>query len=111
MLYCTLCPLTADASGQLNVLRHNSYTLGVDGTQVRVLEESHKVRFSGFLKSKDGRALEAKIRLEVLCNLSDKPLERKLADEKLGRLLVFPNLAKSDRSRAVTMGLLDTTCR
>ena len=32
--------LTADASGELHVLGHDGDTLGVDGTEVGVLEET-----------------------------------------------------------------------
>ena len=34
-----LCSLSADSAGQLNVLGHNSDTLGVDGAQVGVSEK------------------------------------------------------------------------
>ena len=33
--------LSADAAGELNVFRHDGDTLGVDGTQVGVLEEAY----------------------------------------------------------------------
>ena len=47
--------------------------------------------------------------LEVLGNLTDKPLEGQLADEQLRRLLVPTDLTKSDGTRPETMRLLDTT--
>jgi len=37
-------------------------------------------------------------------------LERKLADEELGRLLVLADLAKRHGSRAVAVRLLDAAC-
>ena len=98
-----------DTTGQLDVLGHDSNTLGVDGAQVGVLEKANKVSFGGFLKGQDGRSLEAKIRLEVLGDLTDKTLEGQLADEKVGGLLVTTDLTKSDGSWAVTVGLLDTS--
>ena len=49
--------------------------------------------------------------LEVLSDLTNKPLEGQLADEELRRLLVATNLAKSDGTRAEAMGLLHTTSR
>ena len=107
-LQSSLCSLSTDASGQLNVLRHDSYTLCVDSAQVCVLEKPDQVGLGSLLESKNSRALKTEIRLEVLCNLTDKSLERKLADEKLGRLLVLADLTESDRSGAVAMGLLDT---
>ena len=39
-------------------------TLGVDSSQVGVLEERDEVRLSGLLEGHDGRRLEAKIRLQ-----------------------------------------------
>ena len=86
-------------------------TLGVDGAQVGVLKEGDKVSLNGLLESTDGRALEAEVALEVLGNLTDETLERKLADQELGRLLVATDLTESDSSRPETMRLLHTTRR
>jgi len=46
-------------------------TLGVDGTQVGVLEEGYEVRLNGLLKRTDGRGLEAEVGLEVLGNFTN----------------------------------------
>lgn len=70
----------------------------MDGAQVGVLEERDQVGFNGFLERTDGRRLEAEVRLEVLSDLTDKTLERQLADQKLGALLVTTDLTESDRS-------------
>jgi hypothetical protein len=75
--------------------------------KVGVLEERDKVCLNGLLKSTDGRRLEPEIRLEVLSDLTDETLERKLADQKLGRLLVATDLTKSDGTGLITMRLLD----
>ena len=101
--------LATDAAGELDVLRHDGHSLGVDGSQVGVLEKADKVSLSGLLKGKDGRSLEAEIGLEVLGNLTDKALEWQLADEKLSGLLVTSDLTESDSSRSVSVGLLDTS--
>jgi len=101
--------LATDATGKLDVLRHDGDSLGVDGGQVGVLEKTNKVSLSSLLKSKDGRALESQVGLEVLGDLTHKSLERKLADEELSGLLVTSDLTKSHSSRAVSVGLLDTT--
>ena len=45
-----LSTLSTDAAGELNVFRHYGDALGVDGTQIRVLEESNQVRFARFLE-------------------------------------------------------------
>jgi hypothetical protein len=100
---------SADATSQLDILGHDSHTLGVDSTQVGILEETNEVSLGGFLEGQDGRSLEPKIRLEVLGDLTDKTLEGQLADEKVGRLLVPTDLAKSDGSGSVSVGLLDSS--
>jgi hypothetical protein len=83
----------------------------VDGAKVGVLEEGDEVGLDGLLESADGRALEAEVGLEVLCDLTNQALEGKLADEELGRLLVATDLTESDGTRLVTVRLLDTTGR
>ena len=107
-IYC-LRTFTTDTTGQLDVLWHDCNTLGVNGTQVGIFKESNQVGLGGFLKGQDGRTLESKIGLEILGDLTDKTLEWQLADEKVGGLLVTTDLTKSDSSRAVTVGLLDST--
>ena len=101
--------LSTDTTGELNVLGHDGDTLGVDSAQVGVLKETNEVGLSSLLKGEDGRSLEAKVGLEVLSDLTNKTLERELADQEISRLLVTTNLTKSDSSRAVTVGLLDTS--
>ena len=101
--------LSTDAAGQLNVLGHDGNTLGVDGAEVGILEEADEVGLSGLLEGKDGRSLEAKVALEVLGDLADEALERKLADEEVGGLLVTADLTQGDGTRSVTVGLLDAS--
>ena len=47
--------LTSDSSGELHVLWHDGNSLGVDGTEVGVLEESNHVGLSSLLEGEDGR--------------------------------------------------------
>ena len=89
--------------------RTDGDTLGVDGAKVGVFEERDEVSLNGLLESTDGRALEAEVRLEVLSDLTNKTLERQLADEELGRLLVATDLTESDGTGLVAVRLLDTT--
>ena len=77
--------LPADAARELDVLGHDRDALGVDGAQVRVLEQADEVRLGRLLQREDGRRLEAQVGLEVLRDLADEALERELADEELGR--------------------------
>ena len=105
----SLSPLATDTAGQLDVLGHDGHTLGVDGAQVGVLEETDKVGLAGLLESHHGRALEAKISLEILGDFSHQTLEWQLADEELGGLLVTTDLTESNGSRPVPVGLLHTS--
>ena len=104
-----LCSLSADSAGQLNVLGHDSDALGVDGTQVGVFKQTHKVSLASFLKSHHSRALETQIGLEVLRDFSHKTLEGQLADQQFGGFLITTDLTKSDCTRPVTMRFLDST--
>ena len=101
--------LSADTAGELDVLGHDSYTLGVDGAQVGVFEESNEVGLGSLLEGKDGRPLETEIGLEVLSDLTHGTLEGKLADEEVRGLLVPTDLMEGDGSGAVMVGLFDTS--
>jgi hypothetical protein len=79
----------------------------MDGTQVGVLEQGHQVRLGRLLQGQDGGALEAKVVLEVLCNLAHQALEGQLADQQVGGLLVAADLAEGDGAGPVAVGLLD----
>jgi hypothetical protein len=103
-----LCTLSTDAASQLDVLGHDGDTLGVDGAQVGILEQTNQVGLAGLLEGHDGRALEPQVSLEVLGDLTDKTLERQLADEQLGGLLVPSDLTESHCAGPVPVGLLDT---
>jgi hypothetical protein len=45
--------LATDPPSQLDVLRHDGDTLGVDGAQVRVLEEADQVSLAGLLHNQE----------------------------------------------------------
>jgi hypothetical protein len=101
-----LCPLTTDTAGELDILGHDGDALGVDGAEVGVLKEPDQVRLGSLLQRGDGRALEAEVGLEVLRDLPHQALERQLADQQLGALLVLANLTEGDGAGAETVGLL-----
>ena len=63
------------------------------------------------MKGTNSRRLESEIRLEILSNLTNQTLEGELSDEELSRLLVTTDLTKSDGTRLVSVGLLDTPGR
>ena len=104
-----LSTLTTDTAGKLDVLWHDGDTLGVDSAQVGVLEKTNKVGLAGLLEGHNSGALETKVSLEVLGNLTDKALEGQLADEELSGFLVSSDLTESNSSWPVPVGLLDTS--
>merc|ERR1711929_37893 len=84
----------------------------MDGTEVGVLKETHKISLASLLKCHYSRTLEPQVGLEVLSDLTNKTLERQLADQQLSGLLVPPYLPECNSARPVAMGLLDTSsCR
>ena len=91
---------------------HDGHSLGVDGAEVGVLEERDQIGLGGFLKSDDRSSLESKVVLEILGDLTNESLERQLAHQKFGGLLVATDLSKSDGSGSVSVRLLDSArCR
>jgi len=102
--------LSADTASKLDILWHNSDTLGVNGAQIGVLEQTHQISLAGLLESSNGSRLEPQIGFEVLSNFSHKTLERQLPDEELSGLLVSSDLTESDSSWPVSVGLLDSSC-
>ena len=101
-----LCSLPTDAAGKLDVLGHDGDALGVDGTQVGVLEEPHQIGLARLLQRHHGRALEAQVSLEILRDFAHQPLERQLTDQQLRGLLVTADLAQSYRAGPVAVRLL-----
>ena len=104
-----LSPLSPDPPRQLDVLGHDGNPLGMDGAEVGVFKEADEVGFRRLLKSGDSRTLEAQVCLEVLGNLAHQPLEGKLPNEELGRLLVTTDFTESNSAGPVTMRLFDTS--
>jgi hypothetical protein len=104
-----LSTLTPDPPSQLDILGHDGNPLGMDGTKVSVLKQTHEVSLSSLLKSQHSVTLETQISLEVLGNFTDKPLEGQLPDQELSTLLILTDFTEGNSTRAVTMGLLDST--
>ncbi len=105
-----LSTFSTNATGKLDILRHNGHTLGMDGTKVGILKKSNQVCLSSLLESQYGGGLETKISLEVLSNLTHKTLEGCLADQEVGGLLILADLTKGYSSRTITVGLLHSSC-
>ena len=100
--------LTSDSSGELHILWHDGDSLGVDGTEVGVLEESNHVGLGGLLEGEHGGGLESQVGLEIGGDFSHESLERKLSNEELGGFLILSDHSEGDGSWSESMGLLDS---
>jgi len=101
--------LSSDSARQLQILRHYRNPLSVNGAQVSVLKKSNQVSLGGFLQSQESLRMETEIRLEVVRNLPNKSLERKLSDKELRRFLEFSDLSQGNGPWSVPVGLLDAS--
>ena len=79
---CDLSSLSTDPPGELDVLGHDGDSLGMDGAQVGVLKQTNKVSLASLLEGHDSRGLESEVSLEVLSDLPDQTLERKLQERR-----------------------------
>ena len=77
-------PVSPDALGQLEVLRHDCHALGVDRAQVGVLEQRNEVGLSSLLQGQHCLALEPHLLLVFGGDLAHQPLEGQLANEQVG---------------------------
>ena len=100
----------ANATGQLHVSGDDRDASGVDGAQIRVLEQPDEVGFRSFLKSEHGRALESQVILELGSDLPNEALEGKLSDQELSALLEATDLSQRHSARSVPVRPLDTAC-
>jgi hypothetical protein len=83
----------------------------MDGTEVGVFEETDQVGLRTFLQRIHCITLEAEVRLEVLRDLPDEPLERELPDKRFCTLLVFADLHKGPGAGAEAVGSLGLFAR
>jgi histone H3 len=101
--------LTTDSAGELDVLWHDGDSLGVDGAEVGVFEETDEVSLSGLLEGEDSGALESEVVLVLSGNFTNESLEWELADEELGTLLESSDFTEGNGTWSESMGFLDTT--
>ena len=83
-----LSSFNTDSSRELDVLRDDCNSLGMDRAQVGVFEQADQVALTGFLQGHNCCALESQISLEVLSDFTDKTLERQLSDQQISWLLI-----------------------
>lgn len=93
-----LSTFSADTASELDVLWHDSDTLGVDSAKIGVLKQSNEVSLTGLLESSNSSRLEPEISFEILSDFSHETLEGQLPDKELSRLLVSSDLTESDGS-------------
>ena len=82
-----------DAASELDVLGHDGDTLGVDGAQVGVFEETDQVGLSSLLEGQHSGALEAEGSLEILSDFTDlSPTAQHLAHRMQERKCALTSL-------------------
>ena len=65
----SLGPFSSDSPSQLDILWHDGHTLGVDGAQVGVLEETNQVSLTGLLKCEKARISMETLELGLLLRI------------------------------------------
>ena len=98
--------VSADSSGEVHILLEDSGALGVDGTEVGVLEDSDDVSFRSFLEGKESLRLESELVVKIRADASDKSLERGAWKEVADRFLIFLNLSEGDGTWLISSCLL-----
>jgi len=99
---------TTDSTGELHILGHDGNSLGVDGAEVGVLEETDHVGFGGLLEGENGGGLETELVSVLRGDFTDESLEGELSDEELGRLLETSDFTEGDGAGSEAVGFLDT---
>ena len=78
--------------------------LGMDGTQVGIIEQPNKVSLCCLLETQYCRRLEPQVCLVVLGDLPHQPLERQLSDEQRCVFLEVTDVIQSCRPHSVPVG-------
>ena len=89
---CLLRALSTDAASKLHIFGHNGDSFGMNGTEICVFKQAHKISFRSFLQCKDGLRTETKIILEFLSNFTNQSLEGQFADQQFSAFLITTNL-------------------
>ena len=81
-------PDTPDASSKLDILLHDGHALGMDGTEIGVLEKMDQERLGGFLEGQDRMRLPAQLGADfggekIQGNLADQSREWQLSNEQV----------------------------
>ena len=99
--------LSSDSPGKVHVLLHDGGSLGVDGTQVGVLEDAYQVGLRCFLEGFECLAPEhGDLIGDGTEDLSDESLEGGSLDESVGGLLVSLDFSQGDCARSESVSPL-----
>jgi len=79
--YFWLDPLAADPPSEFDVLNHDGNTLRMQGAEIGILKETHKIALGCFLKGSNRGRLKSNTNLYVLSDLSDEPSKRNLPNQ------------------------------
>ena len=107
--------ISSDSSGELHVFLHDGGSLGVDGAEVGVLEDTDEISLRCFLKGYESLSLESEVLIDRSANVSHKSVEWSSWEKHVGGFLISLDLSKSDGTCSVshlfsfTLGFLDST--
>ena len=92
--------------GQTKVLGHDRRASGVDGAEIGVFKRLHQECLGCLLETKKSCRLEPDVRPVVGGYLLHQALKRLFLQEKIGVLLVAPDLPDGNATRPPPMALL-----
>ena len=99
---------TMDMTCQLDVLGYDGDPFHIDGHQVHILKQSHKVGLSCLLQCSHYSNLKAKITLEISGYFPDQMTKWSMVDHQFCTLLVLANLMQYN---GAGMEMVWTACR
>ena len=67
----------------MHVTDHDGDSLGVNGAEIGVLEQTDQVSLSGFLEGQHSLRLESHVWSDAASDVLDDSLERKLSDQEI----------------------------
>ena len=88
--------VSADSSGNVHVLFHHSDAIGMNGTEIGVLEHTCEIGFSRFLESNKSLRLETEVRVDSGADGSYQSVEWGTWQKRSGLLLVPSDLSEGD---------------
>lgn len=95
--------LTSQAERQLDIARHQRYTPRVQGAQVRIFDQVHRVRLSRLVNRLHSHRHPALVSSKLSRNLAHYPLHTTTRHQKLRRLLVVLYLAQRHSAGSIAV--------